>query len=119
MTKIDYAICKKCIMDTSDEQIVFNENGICNHCISFEEQFKLIPKENFSESKQFKNLIEEIKKSSRNTKYDCILGLSGGVDSSYMAYLCKEANLNPLVVLKPFGNICNPSHRMREIIMKQ
>ena len=98
MEKIEYAICSNCIMDTTDQQIFFDERGICNHCLSFEQQYKLIPKEDFNESQQFKATIEEIKKNSKNNKYDCILGLSGGVDSSYMAYLCKEANLNPLVV---------------------
>lgn len=98
MQNQNYKCCSLCVMDTTDSEIVFNEDGVCNHCLSFKEQYKLIPRENFTESVQFKNFIEEIKKSSRNTKYDCILGLSGGVDSSYMAYLCKEANLNPLVV---------------------
>lgn len=96
----EYKICTRCIMDTSDNDIRFDEKGICNHCKEAEE---LLSKEPYSLSKLEKNnllqkLINTIKKSSKEKKYDCIIGVSGGVDSSYVAYLTKKFGLRPLAV---------------------
>ena len=90
-------ICKKCIMDTSDPEIVFNENGICNHCLRYDEVFNSRVNVNNKDEK-LKKLVHKIKKSSSASEYDCIIGVSGGVDSTYVAYLCKELGLNPLAI---------------------
>ena len=98
--KNSYQICKYCIMDTSDPKILFDKNGICNHC-----KFALNRKDSkrkYSKDEitvQFSKLIEKIKLSrNKNTEYDCIIGLSGGADSSFAAYKIKEAGLNPLAI---------------------
>lgn len=96
--KKEYQICTRCIMDTSDPDIEFDENGVCNHCRIYEEVVKkrLLP---FPErERKLEEIITRIKVSSKGRKYDCILGLSGGVDSSYVAYLAKKFGLRPLGV---------------------
>jgi N-acetyl sugar amidotransferase len=87
-------------MDTSDPDIVFDKNGYCNHCTNAIERLKqppygLPPAEKESALKQ---LIEKIKAAGKGKKYDCVIGLSGGVDSSYLAYLVKQWGLRPIAV---------------------
>ena len=92
----DYKICNNCIMDISDPDISFNSDGICNHCVdSIPKLKKLI----FTEE-QIKKNLDEIKlkiKSKRKGVYDCIIGMSGGVDSSYLCLLAKKTDFNALV----------------------
>lgn len=90
--------CSKCIMDSfNDPDIKFDENGICNHCSQFDVAFNKFPKG--SEKKlALESMIDKIKKNGLNKKYDCLLGVSGGVDSSYLAYLCKLYDLRPLII---------------------
>lgn len=91
-------ICAKCVMDTTDPDITFNEVGVCNHCTHYDKQMDQLPKG--KEAQEILNkLIEQIKKDGRSNDYDCIIGLSGGVDSTYVAYLVKEKfGLKPLAV---------------------
>ncbi len=92
--------CTKCIMDTSDPDIVFDENGECNHCKRAEHLFKLSPLNLNPEERKAKLdiLVKKIKSRGRKKRYDCIIGVSGGVDSSYTAYKVKELGLRPLAV---------------------
>ena len=89
-------LCKKCIMDLSDQDIFFDENGICNHCYKFEN----IQKPNLDKGIQYgiKNLFNSIKMDNKDQKYDCIIGLSGGIDSSYLLKIVVDNGLNPLCV---------------------
>ncbi len=92
----EYQICKRCIMDTTDPDIIFDEKGYCNHCtnaVKNIEYYKTIDRE-----QELKKIIEMIKKKGQGKKYDCIIGVSGGVDSSYLAYKVKELGLRPLAV---------------------
>lgn len=94
----NYRICTKCIMDTSDKDICFNSNGVCNHCIRYESE---LPKRTFigeKGRKELAHLLDRIRKSGLNNNYDCVVGVSGGVDSTYVAYLCKKLGLRPLAV---------------------
>jgi N-acetyl sugar amidotransferase len=85
-------------MDTTDSNIVFDERGICDHCNTFYSQIK--PNwhpDNIGENELGK-IVEEIKKSGYKKDFDCILGMNGGIDSSYLLYLAKEKlGLRPLV----------------------
>ena len=93
-----YRICNRCVMDTSDQYIEFDNSGNCNHCNHFiNNTSKNVYKGKESDNK-LKNLFDKIKKSRKNNKYDCIIGVSGGVDSSYVAYLLKKYGLSPLAV---------------------
>ncbi|MBA3680764.1 MAG: N-acetyl sugar amidotransferase [Bacteroidetes bacterium] len=96
----EYQICKQCIMDTSDPDIVFDANGSCNHCtnsiIRLNKEIFIDP---IIKKHNLDKLINNIKQDGVNNKYDCLIGLSGGVDSSYLAYVAvKQFGLRPLAV---------------------
>ena len=91
----DQKICKKCVMDTTSKGIVFNENG-CNHCDNY---FKIVNerKKNFgARITELKKIIYKIKKS--KDRYNCLIGLSGGLDSTFLCYFAYKFGLNPLLV---------------------
>jgi aminotransferase len=93
-----YQCCSKCVMDTSDPEISFNAEGVCNHCTEFE---RTTSKNWFPDKEgeaRWASIVERIKRSGAGKEYDCILGLSGGVDSSYLALKMKEFGLRPLVM---------------------
>jgi N-acetyl sugar amidotransferase len=89
--------CVRCIMDTSDPDIVFDEAGVCNHCRRAE---TLLPTVHFTPEQseaRLRAIAERIKAASRG-RYDSLIGLSGGVDSSYVAYVAHRLGLRPLAV---------------------
>ena len=93
----NYKICNKCLMDTSDPEIIFFEDGSCNHCNShLNECLKFDDKE--KNKKTLDSIVNSIRETSKRSKYDCVIGISGGVDSTYIAYLTKTLGLNPLAV---------------------
>lgn len=94
--KEKYRVCKRCLMDTSEPNITFDENGICNHCKKAERQLKKIieGRNAFDLNKYF----SQIRIDGRKKKYDCVVGLSGGVDSCYVIYFLKKHNVRPLAV---------------------
>ncbi len=93
-----YQICTKCVMDTSDDNIQFDENGVCDHCHDFENNVKPNWHTDERGKLELTKVIEKIKVSGKGKDFDCLLGLSGGVDSSYMLHLAvKEFGLRPLV----------------------
>jgi len=90
--------CSKCVMDLSDSAISYDQFGVCDHCISYEKDIFPIWKLGIGRENELKDIIANIKKSSRDADFDCILGMSGGVDSSYLLYLVtKKLGLRPLV----------------------
>lgn len=93
-----YQICKCCVMDTSDEDIVFDANGVCQRCNEYKERIEPEWNHGKGHEKELSELIAAIRKSGEGKPYDCILGLSGGLDSSYMLHLAvKEWGLRPFV----------------------
>ncbi len=93
-----YQICTNCVMDTSDTRIVFDEKGICDHCNDFNNNIKPNWHTDERGRAELARIIEKIKKEGKGKDFDCILGLSGGVDSSYMLHIAvKEFGLRPLV----------------------
>mgnify|MGYP000432672276 CR=1 FL=1 len=98
MNANNYQICKSCVMDTSDPRIQFNSMGICEYCQNF--RAKILPNWNYGEGKaeDLAKLASKIKKQGEGKDFDCIIGLSGGLDSSYTAYVAKELmGLRPLL----------------------
>lgn len=95
-----YQQCSIGVMDTiADPNISFDEKGICNYYYDYKKTIATLNlNDNEFKKKRFEELIKKIKANYRGKKYDCILGLSGGVDSSYLCVLAKEYGLNPLVV---------------------
>lgn len=91
--------CKNCILDSNDDpNLILDGNGFCNHCHYYFEQAKLHLKKGKEAEGLLKQTIDQIKNYGRNRKYDCLIGLSGGVDSSYVAYLAKQFELKALCV---------------------
>ena len=98
MIRKKYQICNCCVTDTSDEDVTFDENGVCMRCNEYKE--RILPGWNYGKGheKELEELIKDIKRKGQGRKYDCILGLSGGLDSSYMLHLAvKEWGLRPFV----------------------
>lgn len=98
MSKRPYQVCTCCVMDTSDEDITFDENGVCMRCKEYQE--RILPEWNYGKGHEAElhTLLDAIKKSGEGKPYDCILGLSGGLDSSYMLHLAvTEWGLRPFV----------------------
>lgn len=95
----EYQICKRCIMDTTDPDIIFDSKGVCNHCLTFDLDIKQNWFPNEDGRKKIETIVSQIKSEAKNKEYDCVLGLSGGVDSAYVAYIAKkEFGLRPLAV---------------------
>ena len=94
----NYKICKRCVMDSSDPDITFNEKGTCSHCDNFDKEIKpswIAGKDN---DHSLIKMGEAIKARNKNKDFDCIIGLSGGLDSSYTAYIAVEKmGLRPLL----------------------
>jgi N-acetyl sugar amidotransferase len=91
-------ICKKCVMDVSDPNISFNQVGICDHCNDFEQYVKPFWHTDERGMEYLSSLVKKIKQNGRGKDFDCVLGLSGGVDSSYMLHIIvREFGLRPLV----------------------
>mgnify|MGYP000188647239 CR=1 FL=1 len=94
----EYQVCTKCVMDTSDSRITFDEKGVCDHCRDFEVNVKPNWFPNKEGKKRLEKTVAKIKKDGQGREFDCILGMSGGVDSSYLLHLAvKELGLKPLV----------------------
>ena len=89
--------CRRCVLDTTVGDITFDESGICNYCHSYDAIIKTVP-EGEAATQKLNEIIEKIKREGRGQEYDCIIGLSGGIDSSYMTYKAKDWGLRPLVV---------------------
>lgn len=94
-----YQICTHCVMDTTASEITFDENGVCNFCKGYDELAKkTILRPIDVRLKELNAAVAKIKELGKNDQYDCLVGLSGGVDSSYICYWAKQVGLRPLVV---------------------
>jgi len=114
-----YQSCTRCVMDTTDSKITFDENGVCDHCRNYEKNIKLFCNPNEDRTKELMKWAEKIKKEGKGNDYDCILGLSGGADSSYLAHIVKEVmGLRPLAFVVDTGWNLNVAVENIEKIVK-
>ena len=91
-------VCKNCVMDTSDKTLVLDDKGICHRCNEFNQRIVKEWNHGYGHEEELNKLLGEIKKSGKGRQYDCILGLSGGLDSSYLLHLAvAEWGLRPFV----------------------
>ncbi len=93
-----YRICTRCVMDSTDPEIVFDSQRVCNHCHDYDRliQQKVIKGE--AGTRYLEKLVSKIKQAGHNKPYNCVIGVSGGVDSTYVAYIVKRLGLRPLAV---------------------
>jgi N-acetyl sugar amidotransferase len=96
-SRIGFRECTRCVMDTSDERIQFDANGVCNHCHDGDRDLAALPTESEGDSR-LAPLVARIKAGGVGREYDAILGLSGGVDSSYAAILAHRHGIRALAV---------------------
>ncbi len=93
-----YQICTNCVMDTTDPKIVFDDKGVCDHCLGFYRDVEPNWHPNEAGKEMFRQQIAQIKKETAGAEYDSIIGVSGGLDSSYLLHLAvAEFGLRPLV----------------------
>jgi N-acetyl sugar amidotransferase len=91
-------VCTRCVMDTTDPNIEFDSKGVCNHCHSYDEIVGKHVLSGNDGARLLRPIVEKIKKEGANKKYDCVIGVSGGVDSTYVAYKVRQLGLRPLAV---------------------
>ena len=87
---MNYQICKNCVMDTSDPKISFDDRGWCDWCCSFHKNILPNWDSNGHGIESFAPILEKIKKKGKHKSHDCLIGVSGGADSSYLVHLAKE-----------------------------
>ena len=95
---VNYQICNRCVMDTSDPEITFDNHGFCNHCTEFINETSKNIYNGKETDLQLEKIVSVIKRKGKHNKYDCLIGVSGGVDSSYVAYLTHKLGLRTLAV---------------------
>lgn len=95
---IQHKVCTRCIYDHRVSSISFDDFGVCNYCHQVDSLTEQYGTGSEKGRKEFKAIVGEIKRSGKGKKYDCVVGVSGGTDSSYMIYLAKDLGLRPLAV---------------------
>ena len=110
--------CTRCVMDTTDPEITFDESGVCNHCRNFDEVLRPRWRNGPEGEVQLRAVVAKIRAEQQDRDYDCILGLSGGVDSSYLAVKIAELGLRPLVVHVDAGWNSEPAVQNIERLVK-
>lgn len=114
-----YQRCSNCVMDTTDSAITFDEHGVCDFCNDFYQNIQPTWQDKLKDPDLLRRTAEQIKAASKGRKYDCIIGMSGGVDSSYLCYVAKELmGLNPLVYTVDTGWNLNVAVENIERIVK-
>jgi N-acetyl sugar amidotransferase len=94
----EYRICTRCVMDTTDPDITFDDQGVCNHCHDYDQKIAQRVLSGETGRRYLHKLAEKIEQDGRGKPYDCVIGVSGGVDSTFVAYKVKELGLRPLAV---------------------
>ena len=94
----NFRICTICVMDTSDSKIIFDENGVCDHCNTFKNSIQPFWHTDFRGKIKLETLVKKIKIEGQGKDFDCMMGMSGGIDSSFLLYkMVTEFGLRPLV----------------------
>lgn len=93
----DIKTCKRCILDSDIPQITFDEEGICSFCRIYDQLEENNPNDETAR-KKLDTIVEKIKKDGKGKDYDCVVGVSGGVDSTYTLWTVVQLGLRPLAV---------------------
>ncbi len=98
MKESNTTVCSCCVMDTTDPYLELDSNGVCNRCREYKLRIEKSWNHGYGHETELKQILAEVKKSGKEKEYDCILGLSGGLDSCYMLHMAvKEWGLRPFV----------------------
>jgi len=98
MLKNTIQVCSRCIMDTTDPDITFDEQGVCCHCRAYDRRAAAELTASEHRKRKWEEIVATIKAQGKGKEYDCVIGVSGGVDSTMVAYLAKDAGLRPIAV---------------------
>lgn len=91
-------VCSNCVMDTTDSRITFDDKGVCDHCNTFYKDIEPFWHTDNRGRKKLEQIVEKIKKKGKNHDFDCLMGMSGGIDSSFLLYkMVTDFGLRPLV----------------------
>ncbi len=114
-------VCSFCVMDTSDPGIIFDENGRCNRCLKATDLGKQIWFPNAEGRTKLDAIIQQIMLDGKKHEYDCIIGLSGGIDSAYLAYRLRKdyPKLRPLAIHVDGGWNSEVSVKNIEMLVKK
>jgi N-acetyl sugar amidotransferase len=94
-----YQVCTRCVMDTSAIDISFDEHGVCDYCTEFLERSGHILRKNpIQRAQELNGFVANVKAEGKGKPYDCIIGVSGGVDSSWVLVQAVKLGLRPLAV---------------------
>ena len=117
---MEYKICPNCVMDSTDPNIKFEPNGKCSRCNQYHDQILPWWNKGKGHEKELNYIINKIKQKGKEKPYDCLLGLSGGFDSSYMLHMAvKEWELRPLVFHVDAGfNLPVAENNIKKIVDK-
>lgn len=91
-------VCTRCVMSDTDPDITFDAQGRCNHCTDYFERIAKLTYEPGRSDRELEAVVERIRSAGRKKEYDCVIGISGGIDSCYAAYVLKNLGLRPLAV---------------------
>jgi len=91
-------VCVRCVMDTTDPDIQFDAAGVCNHCHAYDAASKQLPATPEDAKSALDSMVRRMKAEGKGKRYDCVIGVSGGVDSTYVAYKVKQLGLRPVAV---------------------
>jgi N-acetyl sugar amidotransferase len=91
-------ICTRCVMDTTDPEITFDAHGVCNHCHAYDGLVAKTVRSGSEGERQLTAAIEQIRRDGAGQRHDCVVGISGGVDSTFVVYKVKQLGLRPIAV---------------------
>lgn len=91
-------VCARCVMDTTDPEITFDTDGVCNHCHDYDREVLKRVRNGAEGASLLEAQAARIRHDGASHRYDCVIGLSGGVDSTYVAFRVKQLGLRPLAV---------------------
>jgi len=113
-----HQICTNCVMDTTDSKITFDEKGVCDHCNTFYKEILPNWHTDGRGGAELRKIVDKIKAAGAGRDYDCIIGMSGGFDSTYLVYLAKvKLGLRPLIFHVDTGwNTPESAHNVEKIV---
>lgn len=98
MMDVPYRRCNRCVMDTTDPEIEFDQDGVCHHCKRYEQMVRDHVHMGEVGARRLGAFVDVIQRDGAGKPFDCVVGLSGGVDSTFVAYQTKALGLRPLLV---------------------